>query len=316
MTIDGTVSPDVDARRLALEVIATLVNIKKMAAEQILKRAEVPGDQIQRFLSERDPNTGERRSKREAGALILDELARRGEDRVIVRNLIRLAAGWHAFHLAADEFKARAVVQKARELEGILAEADVRERTEHEQLLKEAAERTRKEREAVFRQQSQLLLTQFDDAAFQGDPHQRGYLLQDLLNRVFDLHRIPVVRSFQRNEGGEQIDGAFEMEGWHYIVECRWRARLANIRDLDGLSGQGSRSGRQTMGVFLSIEGWSEHVIPLLKQNPEKSIFLMEGYDLRSVLSNQVDLRRLLKAKLTALNLEAEPFFSVSRLLA
>jgi hypothetical protein len=29
---------------------------------------------------------------------------------------------------------------------------------------------------------------------------------------------------------GEQIDGAYEMNGWHYIVECRWREQLANIR--------------------------------------------------------------------------------------
>ena len=103
------------------------------------------------------------------------------------------------------------------------------------------------------------------------------HLLQDLLNRVFDLHQIPVVRSFVRNDGAEQIDGAFKLEGWHYIVECRWRKKLADIRELDGLKGQIDRSGKQTMGVFLSINGWSDNVPPLLKQNPDKSILLMEG---------------------------------------
>jgi hypothetical protein len=105
------------------------------------------------------------------------------------------------------------------------------------------------------------------------------------------------------------------MEGWHYIVECRWQATLADIRQLDGLAGQVRRSGRQTMGLFLSINGWSEHVIPLLKQNPDKSIFLMEGYDLRCVLDLRIELRHLLKAKLSALNLETEPYFPVSRAL-
>jgi hypothetical protein len=69
------------------------------------------------------------------------------------------------------------------------------------------------------------------------DPHGRGYLLQDLTNWLFDLHEIPVYRSFTRNFGGEQVDGAFKLEGWHYIVECRWRERLADIRQLDGLYG-------------------------------------------------------------------------------
>jgi hypothetical protein len=122
------------------------------------------------------------------------------------------------------------------------------------------------------------------------------------------------MRPFQRNAGGEQIDGAFEMDGWSYLVECRWRTKLADIRDLDGLLGQVGRSGKQTMGLFLSVNGWSENVVPLLKQNAEKNIILSDGYDLRAVLSRYVDLKRLLKRKLSALNLEAEPFFSVARL--
>ena len=119
----------------------------------------------------------------------------------------------------------------------------------------------------MLRRQSALLLSQFDSACINGEPHERGYFLQDLLNRTFDLHGIAVARSFQRNSGGEQIDGAFEMDGWHYIVECRWRVKLADIRELDGLYGQIERSGRQTMGLFLSVNGWSENVVRLIKQN-------------------------------------------------
>jgi hypothetical protein len=85
-----------------------------MAAEQLLRRAKVPEDLIRRFLGEKDPVTGEKRSKREAGALVLDELARRGGENDVVRRLVAIAAGWDAFHLAQDEYKARAVVQKAR----------------------------------------------------------------------------------------------------------------------------------------------------------------------------------------------------------
>jgi hypothetical protein len=157
------------------------------------------------------------------------------------------------------------------------------------------------------------LLAQFEEASRGDDPHRRGYLLEDLLNRVFVLHGISVAKGFRRNAGAEQIDAAFELDGWHYIVECRWRAKLADIRELDGLYGQIARSGKQTMGLFLSINGWSENVVPVMKQNPNKSIVLMEGYDLRTVLAQELDLRQLLKAKISALNLEAEPYFPVSR---
>ncbi len=311
---DHLVNVDADARRLALEVIATLVYIKKTAADQILRRANIPEDLIRRFLTERDLSTGDRRSKREAGASILDELSKRDQDRVIVRNLISLAAEWDSFHLAQDEFKARAVVQKARELRGILIEADARERAEYERRLKEATELKKREKEIAFRRESDLLLAQFDQAAIDADAQRRGYLLQDLLNRLYLLHDIPVVRAFQRNNGGEQIDGAFQMEGWHYVIECRWRAKLADIRDLDGLLGQVGRSGKQTMGLFISINGWSENVVPLLKQNAEKNIILADGYDVRAVLCRHIELRRLLKEKLSALNLEAEPFLSAAKM--
>jgi hypothetical protein len=50
-----------------------------------------------------------------------------------------------------------------------------------------------------------------------------------------------------------------------------------------------------------------------MKQNPEKTIILMEGFDVRTVLAHPFDLRQLLKAKLRALNLDAEPYFPVSQ---
>ena len=44
------------------------------------------------------------------------------------------------------------------------------------------------------------------------------------------------------------------------------------------------------------------------KQNPDKCIFLMDGFDLRCVLAGDIDLRGLLVAKLGCLNLDAEPY--------
>jgi hypothetical protein len=171
------------------------------------------------------------------------------------------------------------------------------------------------ERANLFRKQCELLLMMFDAMATSSDPHQRGYLLQDLVNRTWDLFEIPIVKSFTRNEGGEQIDGAFRLDGWLYLVECRWREKLADIRQVDGLKGQVDRSGKQVMGLFLSINGWSDAVPGLLKQNPDKSILLMDGFDLRTVLSGQADLRDLLLAKAAKLGFATEPFLSVTEYL-
>ena len=146
--------------------------------------------------------------------------------------------------------------------------------------------RKKKELEDSKESKLRLLLDMFDNLAKSNDPHKRGFLLQDLLNSAFNAYKISVTKSFQRNDGGEQIDGAFSFQGWHYLVECKWTKKLADIRELDSLLGKVNRSGRQTMGLFLSIEGWSENVPSLLKQNPDKCMVLMDGYDLRCALRN------------------------------
>jgi hypothetical protein len=301
----------VEDRKIAIEVIATLVHIKHTMAELLLKPAGVPSEIYGPLLYKRDSATGKSLSKRQIAPLILDALENQPGCTNIVRSIIEIAAHWSSFHLADDEYAARATVQKARELLGTIELMEAREAKQRELARKQELARMERERAELVRKQSELLLMMFDDLARSDDPQRRGFLLQDLLNRIFDLHQIPVMKSFTRNEGGEQIDGAFKVEGWHYLVECRWRSKLADIRELDGLKGQVDRSGKQTMGLFLAINGWSDHVPKLLKQNPGKSIILMEGYDLRTVLAGQVDLRDFILAKVAKLNLEGEPFLGV-----
>jgi phage anti-repressor protein len=235
----------IEERRVANEAIATLVNIKNTMAEMILKPAGVPEDLFQPLLIQRDPNTNQLLSKRQIAPLILDALEKRSDGKEIIRNLIRITANWNwnNFYLAKDEFLARATVQKAQEILGEV-EIDV----EREILLQKENEKGKQEEaRKQFIKQRELLLKMFDDLSTSTDHQKRGYLLQDLLDRVFRLYDIPILKAFTRNEGGEQIDGAFRLEGWHYLVECRWREKLANIRELDGLKGQIDRSGKQKM---------------------------------------------------------------------
>lgn len=305
----------IEERRVAIEAIVTLVNLKNVMADLILKPAGVPHDVYASLLYKRDANTGRPLTKRQFAPLIIEAVEKRLDCNGVVRTIVEIASHWSSFHLAGDEFAARATVQKAREIFGTIELIEAREAQQRELARREELARMERERAELFTKHSELLLMMFDDLAKGGDEHRRGYLLQDLLNRTFDLHEIPVVKSFTRNQGGEQIDGAFKLEGWHYLVECRWREKLADIRQLDGLKGQIDRSGKQTMGLFLSINGWSDNVVPLLKQNPDKSIILMEGYDLRTVLSGRVDLSDFMLAKVAKLNLEAEPFLGISEYL-
>lgn len=300
-----------DERRTAIEAISTLCHIKTVMADLLLKPAGMPAEVYGPLLYKRD-ETGKVLSKRQIAPLLLAECDSRPDGRRIIRRITELAANWTSFHLADDEFAARATVQKARDLLGIIETMEAREAQIREMARQEELANLAREKAEVLKRHSELLLMMFDELAISDDAQRRGFLLQELLNRLFDIYEIPVTRPFTRNAGAEQIDGAFKLEGWHYIVECRWREKLADARQIDGLLGQVTRSGKQTMGLFLSINGWSSNVVPVMKQNPDKSLFLMDGYDLRCVLALQADLRDLLLAKLAHLNLKTEPYLSVS----
>ena len=161
-----------------------------------------------------------------------------------------------------------------------------------------------------------LLLKTYEELKAESlTPQARGYQLEKILNSLFNISKIPVKDSFKRNKGGEQIDGAFEFGNWYYLVECKWRKKLSDIRDVDGLHGKLERSGLQTMGVFISVNGWSSHVVDLLKQNKLKNVLLVDGVDIQTVLQGGIPLNDLLKAKIDALNLKSEPFISVKDIL-
>lgn len=306
----------VEDRRVAIEAIATLVHIKNTMADLLLKPSGVPLEVYRPLLNRRDESTGRPLSKRQVAPLILEALDQRGMGQAVVRALVERTANWDSFHLADDEYAARATVQKARAVLGTIEQNEARERERREAARQEQLARQARERADVLRRESDLLLMMLDELAGQADPHQRGFLLEDLLNRVFRLHDIPVEQGFRRNRGGEQIDGGFRLDGWYYLVECRWREKPSDVQDLDGLVGKAGRSGKQTMGLFVSINGWSRHVVDLLKQNPDKCVILMDGFDLRTALTGQADLRDLLLAKAAALNLRSEPFLGAAQYLS
>ena len=303
----------VDERGLVIEAISALAYRKSDMVNFILNPAGVPKRIYGPLVNKINDLTGRRMTKRQAAPLILDALEARDDYSHIVEDIVKIAASWNKFELSDNEYEARAVKAKAQ---AILEKHQLFEVKEAAR--KDAARRKQeRDRSMARKRELHLLLAMFDELALQEQNAQkRGYLLQDLLNRLFDAFEIPVHKSFVRNEGAEQIDGAFQIDGWHYLTECRWRRKPSNTRDLDGLTGQISRSGRQTMGLFLSINGWSENVPRLLKQNTQKAIILIQGYDLRAILSEEVDLREYILASVTNLNLNAEPYLGVREYLA
>jgi RNA-directed DNA polymerase len=134
----------------------------------------------------------------------------------------------------------------------------------------------------------------------------RGFEFEALLRELFEYFQIEIRKSFKRI-GDEQVDGAISLENWHYLIECKWK-KTVDTRQVDALKSLVDRSGSQTSGIFISINGWSKNVITNLQRNNVKNILLMNGEDIEEVLAGNVSLNNMLKYKIHRMNLDAEPY--------
>jgi hypothetical protein len=75
---EATERSPTEARRFIVGVIATLVDVKGVAADRLLRPAGVPEDLVRRFLNDRNSVTGKKSTKREFAVVLLDELDQRG----------------------------------------------------------------------------------------------------------------------------------------------------------------------------------------------------------------------------------------------
>jgi hypothetical protein len=123
------------------------------------------------------------------------------------------------------------------------------------------------------------------------DRQARGYRLEKVLRDLFVLFDLDPKASFRIT--GEQIDGAFSFEGTDYLLEARWRDRQASATDLDALAGKLSRRLDNTLGLFLSISGFTDEGVKA-HSSGRRIIILMDGSHLMAVLEGRIDLMQLL----------------------
>ncbi|HEV7670443.1 MAG TPA: hypothetical protein VGS22_18140 [Thermoanaerobaculia bacterium] len=127
-----------------------------------------------------------------------------------------------------------------------------------------------------------------------GSPQRRGYRLEKIIRELFAIFDLDPRASFKIV--GEQIDGAFTFDATDYLLEAKWQKELVGAADLDILAGRLSRKLDNTLGLFLSINGFSEDGVKAHSAG-RRLMLLMDGSDLMAVLEGRIDLIQLLLRK-------------------
>jgi hypothetical protein len=126
------------------------------------------------------------------------------------------------------------------------------------------------------------------------DKQGRGFELEKIMYDLFELFDLDPRASFRNT--GEQIDGAFALEGTDYLFEAKWQSKLMGVSELDAFAAKVKRKLENTLGVFLSINGFSKDGVSA-HSSGRASIVLMDGADLMAVFEERIDFTSLLLRK-------------------
>lgn len=126
-------------------------------------------------------------------------------------------------------------------------------------------------------------------------PQPRGYALEKLLTKLFHTYDIDVKGSFRNH--GEQIDGAFTFQGTEYLLEAKWQESPTPLTDLEAFRGKVGRKLDNTLGFFISINGFQPNALDLFSVGSRPSVILADGADLAAMLQDRIPLPELVIRK-------------------
>ena len=161
-------------------------------------------------------------------------------------------------------------------------------------------------------QQIENLKQEFFQLTMQSNHQKRGVLLEDFLNKLFALFDLEPKKSFSL--GDEQIDGAFTFENSDYLLEAKWQKEPVETGDLKKFAGTLSDKLKNTLGLFISIDGFSKGAREFTGSNA-RTMILMDGMDLNSVLDQRIDLHHLLFMKRRHASETGEIYYSASMIM-
>lgn len=167
---------------------------------------------------------------------------------------------------------------------------------EEKRALEKRRKKTQDHLESLKKSQEQIesLKQEFLILAMESNPQKRGILLESFLYKLFSLFDLEPKRSFSLKD--EQIDGAFTFENGDYLLEAKWQKEPVETGELKKFSGTLNDKQKNTLGLFISIDGFSKGAVEFSGPNA-RSIILMDGMDLSAVLDQRIDLHHLLFRK-------------------
>ena len=199
------------------------------------------------------------------------------------------------------------------ELRAICGEDLIKKEVEQKEFIKRL-EKKRKvaEVEKKYNENLEKLCKRFTELSSLADLQARGFEIEDLVYELFYINEIEYQKSYRA--GSEQIDGFFNFENFHYLVEVKWTKGKVNQGELAILDKKIDKKIKSARGLFISVNGFGDNCVESFS-GKEPRIVLADGEDLFLILNGRVLLKDALKSKIDNVAKRGDIFFRLKNLL-
>ena len=216
-----------------------------------------------------------------------------------------------------DRLAAQGLVSEIRRVINV-KDSFTRLRQEREEEVRKNREQNRREAATLKQRRENLdaVRKDFNHLFAIDDAHERGRLLEGVLNRLFETSDILVRESFARaSDLGhgviEQIDGVVELDGHIYLVEMKWLKEPVGVADVSQhLVRVFNRSASR--GIFVSYSDYTTPAIDVCKESLSKAVVVLSTlHEFVTLLECDMGLEDFLKAKIRGSIIDKQPYTNV-----
>ncbi|MEK8025108.1 restriction endonuclease [Pseudaquabacterium rugosum] len=124
----------------------------------------------------------------------------------------------------------------------------------------------------------------------------RGYRFERLLVNLLHADSLDPRTSYKAP--GEQIDGSFFLDGTVFLLEAKWHKDPVPASTLYQFKGKVDGKLVGTIGIFLSMSGYSKDAVDALTLGKSLNLILFDQHDIDAAINRDLGFKFVLKRKL------------------
>jgi len=136
-----------------------------------------------------------------------------------------------------------------------------------------------------------------------------GYHFQDWFYKLLNFCEVNCRKPYTHS--GRQIDGSLTLDGTTFLVELKFTSKQSDVTDVDSIVSKILKMADNTMGIMISISGYSSIAISQAS-GPKTTLLLLDATHLYYYLTGGMEFSDIIKRLKEHASETGESYLAVS----